>query len=231
MIKGVIFDMDGLMFDTESLTVAAFQRGMLKEGLDPLPDHAFAHLFGRKLSEVVAFFETATHDHAAAERITAERERYIEQALAGGFFNQKPGLVALLDYLRAEGLPHIVASSSPRWQIERNLKATHIDGYFEQIFSSEQVARAKPAPDVFLGAAAAMGVSPGNCLVLEDSINGIQAAAAGGMIPVMIPDLRQPDAETRGMAAAVFNNLEQVIPWIALQNKEKHQQEELDGAQ
>jgi HAD superfamily hydrolase (TIGR01509 family) len=231
MIKGVIFDMDGLMFDTESLTVAAFQRGMLKEGLDPLPDHAFTRLFGRKLSEVVAFFETATGDHAAAARIMAERERYMAQALAGGFFNQKPGLVALLDYLRAKNLPRIVASSSPRWQIERNLKATRIDGYFDQIFSSEQVARAKPAPDVFLGAAAAMAVPPENCLVLEDSVNGIQAAAAGGMIPVMIPDLRQPDAETQRAAAAVLSNLEQVIAWITLHNKECRQQEELDGAQ
>ncbi len=231
MIKGVIFDMDGLMFDTESLTVAAFQRGMLKEGLDPLPDHAFIHLFGRKLSEVAAFFETVTHDHAAAARIMAERECYIEQALAGGFFAMKPGLVSLLDYLTAKDLPRIVASSSPRWQIERNLKATQIDGYFKQIFSSEQVARAKPAPDVFLGAAAAMAVPPENCLVLEDSVNGIRAASAGGMIPVMIPDLRQPDAETRGMAAAVLNTLDQAIAWIAMHNKERHQQEGLDGAQ
>ena len=101
----------------------------------------------------------------------------------------KKGAFELLEYLKRTGMPAVVASSSPKATVVRELDETGLLPYFIEAFGGEDAPRSKPAPDLFLNAAKAMGTPPGYCLVLEDSHNGIRAAHAAGMMSVMVPDL------------------------------------------
>ena len=109
----------------------------------------------------------------------------------------KKGLKELLATLEEMGLPRIVASSSPRSMIEMNLKTSDTAKYFDKVVSGTEVAHSKPAPDTFLLAAEKLGLAPADCLVLEDSFNGVRAGRAAGCVTVMVPDLMQPTEEIR----------------------------------
>lgn len=107
----------------------------------------------------------------------------------------KKGLKELLATLEDMGLPRIVASSSPRNMIEMNLQTTGTARYFHDVVSGTEVAHSKPAPDTFLVAAKKLHLDPHDCLVLEDSFNGVRAGRAAGCVTVMVPDLMQPTEE------------------------------------
>lgn len=107
----------------------------------------------------------------------------------------KKGLKELLAALEDMGLPRIVASSSPRNMIEMNLQTTGTARYFHDVVSGTEVAHSKPAPDTFLVAAKKLHLDPHDCLVLEDSFNGVRAGRAAGCVTVMVPDLMQPTEE------------------------------------
>ena len=107
----------------------------------------------------------------------------------------KPGAAALLKTLHAAGWKLAVASSSPRVMVIKNLEHAGIAAWFDQVICGGEVARGKPCPDIFLLASARLGLDPADCLVLEDSPNGLRAAKAAGCRPIMIPDLVRPTPE------------------------------------
>ena len=116
---------------------------------------------------------------------------------------KKPGLDELLAYLAGEGIPLAVASSSSLEMIERHLANGGVRSYFSQLVSGVGMEHPKPAPDIFLKTAEAMGVEPARALVLEDSLSGVRAGVAGGFVTVMVPDLVAPDDFARTHAAAI----------------------------
>lgn len=107
-----------------------------------------------------------------------------------------------------------VASSSPKFQVEKNLVRAGVREYFDAVVSGEEVLHGKPAPDIFLLAAEKIGIDPKDCYVFEDSINGIRAGVAAGSASVMIPDITQPDEEIRSICAAVCGSLLEVVDEI-----------------
>ena len=173
MVKGVIFDMDGLMFDTERLWDTLWEPACAALGL-PLPaDMEKFKAGGRGL---------------AGDNLRRHVAEYIPVPC-------KKGLKELLATLEDMGLPRIVASSSPRNMIEMNLQTTGTARYFHDVVSGTEVAHSKPAPDTFLVAAKKLHLDPHDCLVLEDSFNGVRAGRAAGCVTVMVPDLMQPTEE------------------------------------
>lgn len=208
MVKGAIFDMDGLMFDTERLWDTLWAPCCGKLGL-PLPPPEFLAagrgLAGDNLKRHLAKF----YPQIDPEVMLQEVWRLADERFGQGV-PCKPGLRELLDWLRDHNIPCIVASSSPRNMIEMNLKNTGVDGYFKGVVCGADVEHSKPEPDIFLLAARQLGLDARDCLVLEDSFNGVRAGRAAGAVTVMVPDMAQPDEEMRSLYTCCCHDLLEV---------------------
>ena len=194
MVKGVIFDMDGLMFDTERLWDKMWEPACKALGL-PLPEDLAAFSAScRGLAGDNLRSQVAKYIPGDPQRLLDKVWQMADERFAQGVPCKK-GLQELLTALEDLGMPRIVASSSPRNMIEMNLQTTGTARYFHDVVSGTEVAHSKPAPDTFLLAAQKLRLAPKDCLVLEDSFNGIRAGRAAGCVTVMVPDLMQPTEE------------------------------------
>ena len=137
--------------------------------------------------------------------------RKIVRIKLSGEILKKPGISELLHFLKEKGLPIIVASSSSEEEIRHHMEVTGLMEYIDDYISGVSIARAKPFPDIFLKAAARIGLPASDCYVFEDSFNGIRAGRAAGAYTVMIPDILQPDEEMRSKADAIFPSLLDVL--------------------
>lgn len=190
---GAIFDHDGLLFDTEVI----FERCWLEEGerlgLGITTD--FTHrISGCGLKELIGIIKTSFPGIDADEFVA----RVHDAATAAQLASQpvmKKGAREILEFCRAHGIRTAVASSSMRHLVERNLSLSGLSEFFDEIVTGRDVVNGKPAPDIFLLAAKRIGIAPVDCVVFEDSLNGIRAAHASGSFAVMIPDRAQPTAE------------------------------------
>ncbi len=209
MIQGVIFDMDGLMFDTERLWATFWVPELARYGL-AAPAHLAEETCGiteTMLLDVLHGYFGASFD---AEQFVKDMRARAYEAFFASPVPKKEGLDALIAYLKAEGIPMSIASSSPEALVRNNLAQNNLLADFPICMTGDKIAVSKPAPDIFLAAAKAMGVSPAHCLVLEDSYNGVRAGAAGGFVTVMVPDLMPANDEMQGLCTAIYENLTQV---------------------
>ena len=209
MVKGVIFDMDGLMFDTERIWDTFWTPCCRQLGIgDPPPEFytGARGLAGDKLKRHIQSFYPALDPQKLLDAVWARADEQFARGVPC-----KPGLRELLAYLEQIGLPRIVASSSPRGLIELNLQTTGVARYFHDVVCGSDVERSKPNPDIFLEAARRLGLSARDCLVLEDSFNGVRAGAAAGAVTVMVPDLAQPTAEIQKLYTCCCRDLFEVL--------------------
>lgn len=212
MVTAVIFDMDGLMFDTERLARDAWQRAMADFGYD-LDDDLFLRGVGRTVEGTCAAYVEALGADLPITRIEPAKADYLREMLRPGP-PLKPGLPVLLDGLARSGLPSAVASSTAYAEVDRRLVQVGIRERFAAIAGGDEVARGKPSPDLFLLAAERLGANPEGCVVLEDSGPGIMAAVAAGMTAIMVPDLIEPTPEIRARTAAVVPSLAEALEVI-----------------
>lgn len=187
--RAVLFDMDGLILDSERALLACWRQA--NDELDAGLDDAF-------WLSMVGIHDAACHamlharlSAALADALIGRANALYEQRVAVGL-PLKTGLTALLDWLDAQGLPRAIATSTRRARAEAKLRAAGVRGRFHALVGGDEVAQPKPAPDVYLRAADALGVAPQDCLVLEDSLPGVRAALAAGALPVQVPDLVAP---------------------------------------
>lgn len=194
MKKGAIFDMDGLMFDTERLYRESWMVLAEEFGQHPNPDFpaAVAGTAGEGMRRVIQRYYPSVDAQAF---IAACMKRVAD--LVAVRVPEKPGLRELIKVLKDRGMKLAVASSSPEGTIEGNLHTAGLTECFDAVVSSTHpaVKDGKPAPDVFLFAAQCIGVPPEECFILEDSLNGIRAAHAAGGTAIMVPDTMEPTAE------------------------------------
>ena len=208
----VIFDMDGLMLDSERAILESLRAAALDHGADIDPDWWLC-LIGH--TEAVCRARLGAHiGDVAAEALLADgHARYVAVAESG--VPHRPGIVALLDLLAAHAMPRAVATSTRSPLAQRKLEAAGLLGYFDVVCTSSDVAQPKPAPDVYLLAAERLGVSPAQCLVLEDSPTGVRAALAAGMTVVQVPDLLAPDDAVRALGHRIVGSLEEAQALLA----------------
>ena len=188
-MKGAIFDMDGLLLDSERLYQRCWHQLARDRGLTLPSDFAIRITgSGPEQSRLVLNSCFPEDDPQALARECVSMVVELEKT----DLQLKPGTPDLLPALKKAGYRLAVASSSPRDMVLTNLGRTGIDGYFDVVVTGSEVSRGKPDPDIFLLAAERLALSPGECYVLEDSPNGLLAARAAGCRPVMIPDLVPP---------------------------------------
>ncbi|MBQ4050417.1 MAG: HAD family phosphatase [Oscillospiraceae bacterium] len=206
MIKAVIFDMDGLMLDTERLTVKAWDQIGEDLGVGPF-GYMVPPLIGRNRAANQAFMQDQFHGNPSFETILELKEEYFRKYFAEHGIPVKEGLFDLLKWLKEADIRTSVATSTVEETAREELTETGILPYFDKMVCGNMVKNGKPAPDIFLLAAEKLGVAPENCMVLEDSPSGIRAAFAAGMHPVMVPDLVQPDEEITAMLTRKVDSL------------------------
>ena len=209
-IKAVIFDMDGLIIDTEKLFLrywvqAARELGFPMEERHVLAIRSLAREYAiPKLKEEVC----EDFDYHAVRNL---RLKLMKEHIDKYGIEEKPGLGELLEYLKINNYKIAIATASDLERTKSYMKMIHKYEYFDKMISAVNVAHGKPAPDIYLEAARQIGEDPKNCMALEDSPNGIRSAYGAGMYPVMVPDLTQPDEETKKLLYACVPTLADVI--------------------
>lgn len=198
MIKGVIFDMDGLMFDTEPLWTDAWYIVLPEFGIPEVPPALPDAMRGSSGETSYRIMRSFIGEDADAPAIWARMKEEVHKMLERGVV-KKPGLDELLAWLDEHDIPMAIASSSPHNIIDMDLRHAGVERFFTYLISGEDVDRPKPDPQVFLVSAERMGTDPAETLVLEDSLNGVRAGAAGGFITVMVPDMIAPTDEIRAL--------------------------------
>ncbi len=211
--RAVIFDLDGLLVDSEPLYMAAWQEAGSELGFE-LTDEIYYSLIG--LPEVEC--EPIVMEHFGAGFPLADfRDRWKQlwsQRFDAGELHAKPGAVELLGALDEANVPVALATSSKRDYATISLRSTNLDPYFDHIVTADDVTRGKPAPDLFLLAASRVDIQPSHCLVLEDSATGAEAALSAGMSLILIPDLCAPPRTYVERAFLVADSLTEALPRI-----------------
>ena len=181
MIKGVIFDMDGVLVDNMKIHIEAFVEMGRRYNVTEAPQTDMSALNGRGNDDVMrALLPAEVIDKYGIEALSKEKEA-IYRELFEATIAPTEGLVALLEQLSAEGIPCAVGSSGPKENVAFVLNRCGIEPYFKARISGDMVTKCKPDPEIFLTAASQLGVAPEECLVFEDAVSGIEAAQRAGM--------------------------------------------------
>ena len=213
MIKGVVFDMDGLMFDTENLTYELQKPILAEKGIDYTLDW-YKQTVGKRSEDIVLMFRKLCGEDFDYEAFRVQcREAYRDYTDKRGV-PIKDGLFDLLEFLKEKSVKIALCTSTTEPSAERTLRISGTLKYFDALVCADDVSRGKPYPDPFIRAAEKLGLNPGECLALEDSINGIKSAYSAGMITVMIPDLIEPTDEIRPMCYRILPSLTNVEEYI-----------------
>lgn len=209
----VIFDMDGLMLDTETLAREAWFNTMREFGID-LTDAVYLQVLGTTAVRTRQIFQAAFGDDIPIDAMYNHKQRHIDHAIAQGHIAAMPGLIALLDYLDAHHIPKAVGSSTSRALVLKKMSVAGVRDRFEVIVGGDEVQHGKPAPDIFLRCAGLLHMPPGQCVVLEDSDNGVRAAHAAGMRCIMVPSLKPPADDVLPLVNAVVGSLSEAMAVI-----------------
>jgi HAD superfamily hydrolase (TIGR01509 family) len=206
IITAAIFDVDGLMLDTERIAKSAWQKALAEWDLT-ISDELYRNLVGRNIHDVKLLLRDHFGDGFPLDRAYEKKHHHMQQHISNYGILIKPGLIDLLDFLKSAGVKMAVASSSPSNFVNEKLTSVGIRSRFKTIVCGDQIRHGKPAPDIFLEVARELGAQPSQCVVLEDSEAGIRGASAAGMLPIMIPDMKEPSPEVANLAFRVLHSL------------------------
>lgn len=207
MIKAVIFDMDGVLIDTEKHYNAAWCEAAHMAGFGAFTrQHALMlrSLDAKLASEMMKDIFGEGFDYFAIREV---RRGLVAERLEKYGLEKKSGIDEILAFLHEQGIKSAVATATPIELTLQHLEKIGVKDQFDRIVSAKQVAHGKPAPDVYLYACEQIGERPSECIAVEDSPNGIRSAYAAGCKPVMVPDLTPPDDEIRPLLYAVADSL------------------------
>ena len=214
MIRYAIFDMDGLMFDTERLYVRALEEYVAPKTGVAFPRESILKTLGCNHADFERMFPALFGTEIAFDACYAMIADWMRTEMETHGVPTKPGLYALLDALKADGIKIALATGTSRPIALEYLRRTDTLKYFDAFAFGDQVTHGKPNPEIFLLACRALGGSPSETAVFEDSVNGLKAAHAGGFFSICVPDLIDPVPRLDFMPDAVLSVLDDAIPLI-----------------
>ena len=206
-IQAIIFDMDGLMLDSQRIATETWKKAVTSFGYC-LTDEINLSLIGRTMPDTNEILQSAFGSDFPVNEVRLLAEKAFSDLTKDSGIPVKKGLRELLDFLEQRHLKTAVATSTARYYCLHNLQRSDLADRFKVIVCGDEVARGKPAPDLFLRASELLDVVPESCVVLEDSYAGVRAAYNAKMIPIMVPDLKEADDEMRALAHAVVSDLD-----------------------
>ena len=209
-ILGVLFDMDGLVLDSEILYTRFWREAAHAYGY-PMTEAQSLGMRSLGRPQGQPYLESLFGPGVDYTVLRSKRIELMDAYVAAHGIAPKPGIYELLDFLEEQNIPAAITSSSPMAAIERHLSKVDLLHRFTKLCSGHQVPNGKPAPDIYLHGAASLGIPPENCIALEDSPTGIRSAYAAGCLPIMIPDLDQPPEETKPLLYAQADSLFDII--------------------
>jgi HAD superfamily hydrolase (TIGR01509 family) len=205
-VGAVIFDMDGLLFDTERVALETYREAAAGLAIARATDELFITFVGRNWKTTQVLMSAALGPDDTARMLEAWPPIFRDRVDSLGV-PQKPGARAILDFVRGRGFLIALATSAGGPKARRQLEGAGLIDHFSAIASGDEVVHGKPAPDLYLLAAERLGVVPETCVALEDSEAGVEAASAAGMRVIMVPDLKQPSERIRALATRVAASL------------------------
>ena len=213
MIKAVIFDMDGLMIDSERVTFEGYQHILSKKG-KTITEDFYITLLGKPIKGIFQRFYDVYGNDFPIESVITDVHQYMAERFETEGVPLKTGLVELLKYCREKGYRTIVATSSNRNRVDTILKSADIEQYFDDSICGDEVTKGKPDPEVFLKSCMKLGVNTDEAVVLEDSEAGIQASYAAGIKVICVPDMKQPEPEYAQKTFMIVTDLNKVKYWL-----------------
>ncbi|EJB8417699.1 HAD family hydrolase [Vibrio vulnificus] len=206
--NAAIFDMDGLLLDTERVCMRIFKQACDVQKL-PFYQETYLSIIGRNSAGIDAILRAAYGDDL--DRLHAEWRKRYNQVVLHEAIPVKEGVIALLEWLKAHQIPAAVATSTQKDVALVKLKLAGLDHYFESITTGCEVTHGKPDPEIYLLAASRLNVPPAQCLAFEDSNNGVRAAVAANMMTYQIPDLVEPCEEVIAFGHRISPSLTEVL--------------------
>lgn len=212
-VKAVIFDMDGVLFDTERLCMDSWLAVAEEQGI-PDMEKFFPSCIGRNMTDTKVLFHEFYADAFDYDIFRKQASAWFHAYIEQKGVPVKPGVRELLAFLREGGYAIGLASSTSRPAVENHLERAGIRDTFQSVTTGDMVLHSKPCPDIYLMACKSLGTDPARTVAVEDSPNGIRSAYSAGMIPVMVPDLLAPDEEMREKSAVICSDLLEVIAFL-----------------
>lgn len=219
MIKAVLFDMDGTVFDTEPIYRRCWIRAAKEVGFNEDMDLFFARICGLNMTDIASCVYRFYGEDTPFEEIRTLRRGYLDEELENCVLPFKAGAPEIFVELKKRDIKIALATSTGRKMVDRYLQMSGLEGVFDAIVTGETVTHGKPHPETFLTAAERLGVAPAHCVVVEDSHHGVMAGHTAGMFTVMVPDL-QPCTEK--IASLLWNRCDTLTDLIPLIDEENN---------
>lgn len=213
MLEAVIFDMDGVIFDSEALVLKTWKQVAGKYGIPDI-EETCRECLGTNHEATKNIFKKHYGEDFPYDTYKKEMAELFHQQAAGGNLEKKPGIHELLEYLRSLKIKTGLASSTREEIVRKELSEGGLLSYFDEIVCGDMVKRSKPAPDIYLEACRRLLVKPEHCYGIEDSYNGIRALKSAGMHPLMVPDLAEPTEEMEMLSECILPSLYEVKEYL-----------------
>ena len=212
-IGAVVFDMDGVIFDSERLVIECWKVVAEKYGIENIEEACFECL-GINAALTKELMKKRYGETFPYDVYKKEMSAIFHSRAAGGKLPQKKGIKELLTFLKENQIPTAVASSTRREVVMRELEEGGLLPYFDRVICGDMVERSKPEPDIFLKACESLSIDATEAYAIEDSYNGIRAAFRAGMKPIMVPDLAEPTEEMEKLACCILPSLFEVMEYL-----------------
>ena len=212
-LKGVLLDMDGVIFDTEKAYLDTWTKVFKSYGYD-LKRETYISIMGTGRDNAIRTFKSTFGDDLPIEEMYKDKDRILKEIKESGRVPMKKGAEEILTYLKENNIRTALATSARMWRAEIQLKMAGIKELFDDVVCGDEIKNLKPDPEIFLKAAEKIGVNPSECIVIEDSPAGINAAYNAGMFPIHVEDLKEADEAILKCCKANFKNLDEIREYI-----------------
>ena len=216
-MKAVVFDMDGVLFDTEIVCMKAWMAVAERRGLSGM-EEIFNQVIGLNANDSRLIVLKAYGEDFDYPGFRQEAAEFFQKDMRENGLPVKPGVPEILEWLKGSGYKVGLASSTRSESVLSHLKQAEMEDYFSVVVTGDMIEHSKPRPDIYLLACSRLGVEPEQAYAIEDSPNGVRSAHAAGMWTIMVPDMIAPDEEMRRLSRVILKDMTEVMAYL-LQKK------------